>query len=427
MAKFLKNIPWYLWNLFLLCLAILVLVINIRLHNGPDLRDRAALRQHAGEQLAFLQEEIELRNLAWRMQEIFPEGFVFTHVLHGLAWCEWAKEESNDEKRALALQAARQSYAFIDSEEGRKVFSENLPLPYGMFYQGWRNYLLGKIVEGDGGKEKERKQLADQTGYIVAALNAANKPFLESYGMEAWPADACVAMASVAIHDRIFGPKYPSVLRKWVADAKQRLDPATGLMPHKMDFANDRPDGGPRGCSAVLNLYFLPEIDPQFALDQFLRFDSLFGFDRLGLGTVREYPKGSFGLGDVDSGPVVLGVGFSATIVGIGSYLRFGEYAKAQSISDAVEALGFSYSRKGRRRYIFGALPIADAFISWARLQEPDAELIQLHPAQAQGLGSKFRFHCWSALVLLGLGVLRFGKSWMRKASAWYKSKRLAA
>lgn len=45
-------------------------------------------------QLNFIGSELNYNNLGNRMQELFPEGFVFINALYGLAWCELAISDS---------------------------------------------------------------------------------------------------------------------------------------------------------------------------------------------------------------------------------------------------------------------------------------------------------------------------------------------
>lgn len=49
-------------------------------------------------QLNFMESAIKYENLGERMQQIFPEGYVFMNALYGLAWCEVALSDTNDLK-----------------------------------------------------------------------------------------------------------------------------------------------------------------------------------------------------------------------------------------------------------------------------------------------------------------------------------------
>jgi hypothetical protein len=131
---------------------------------------------------------------------------------------------------------------------------------------------------------------------------------------------------------------------------------------------------------------FLPVIDPALAQDQFHVFRALFFMERFGVPAVSEYPRGSFGWGDVDSGPLILGAGPAATIVGSAA-CRMNSYVfHAQEFAASVHGFGFVTGGE-RGRYLFGALPIADLFIAWGRSMPSN-------PA-TETPGFK-RFHLWS-------------------------------
>jgi hypothetical protein len=43
-----------------------------------------------------------------------------------------------------------------------------------------------------------------------------------------------------------------------------------------------------------------------------------------------------------------------------------GNYEKSLALRNTVETLTFSFKTANQKKYVFGALPIADAFITWA-------------------------------------------------------------
>jgi hypothetical protein len=202
---------------------------------------------------------------------------------------------------------------------------------------------------------------------IKSALENSKTPYLESYSNQAWPADMFVAMASLSNYDKIFKPKYEKTIQTWIEKVKRRLDPITLMIPHQVDPNTGKYIQGARGCSMSLMLRMLAEIDIDYATKQFNLFKESFISTTFGLPSVREYPKGQHGSGDIDSGPVIFGVGFSATIMSIGTFSLF----NCDNLSDkqykTVNAFGFELSIAKKKKYLFGQLPVADAFISWGR------------------------------------------------------------
>lgn len=52
----------------------------------------------------------------------------------------------------------------------------------------------------------------------------------------------------------------------------------------------------------------------------------------------------------------------------------YGENELAEGFRNSIEAFGMGMKWKGQKRYLFGALPIADGFIDWANSVEARAE-----------------------------------------------------
>lgn len=115
----------------------------------------------------------------------------------------------------------------------------------------------------------------------------------------------------------------------------------------------------------ALMLIFLRDIDFQFAQDQFRLFNKNFVDSQFGLTGIREYATGQSGNGDIDSGPVILGFGGAATIVGMQTLSLYGEDESGLKVRNAVEAFGIPIQREAHKQYLGGKLPIADAFIAW--------------------------------------------------------------
>ena len=120
-------------------------------------------------------------------------------------------------------------------------------------------------------------------------------------------------------------------------------------------------------------------IDAAGAPAAYARYRELFVTGTLGFVGIREYPAGTDGPGDVDSGPLVMGVSASASVVSAGAALGHGDEALAAALLHEVDVFGVPVDLGVGRRYAFGALPVADAFIAWARSTPPTAATD--HPA----------------------------------------------
>jgi hypothetical protein len=143
---------------------------------------------------------------------------------------------------------------------------------------------------------------------------------------------------------------------------KTNLDPATGLLPHQVA---PQPIGA-RASSQGIIQRFLVDIDPAFTRSQYEIFRDKFV---TGVG-VREYPKGVGGTGDVDSGPLILGFSLSATVVAMGA-ARVQHDPLADRLAREGDLLGLPLTGLTTKRYLFGMLPIGDAFLAWSASARP--------------------------------------------------------
>jgi len=347
-------------------LSLLLVWININLYTTHDPLEK---RQDILLQLNFLEDELKHKHLGDRMQRIFPEGFVFTNVLYGLSWCEYGMAET-EPRKTRPLYEALYAYKQVHSDKARFIFTPDLQPAYGIYYTGWKNYLLSKILlldSGFTGSDTLKAAFRNQCDSIAAALKQSKTPYLQSYDHASWPADMCTALASLSNHDRIFEPKYRELISVWIQQVKTRLDPETRLIPHSTDALTGKTTEGARGSSSSLMLRLLAEVDSNFVGEQYQLYKMYFVSKTFGLPSIREYPVGQTGKGDIDSGPVIFGVGFAGTIVSIGSFSVMGQQELAEQQYLTVHAFGMSCKTGNTKKYAFGQLPLADAFIAWGR------------------------------------------------------------
>jgi len=393
--------------IILLILVAAIGYINLQLYQRPLPYPKRA--SELAKQLRFLEIELKEQNLGPEMQQLFPEGLVFINVLYGLSWCELALATHSDSLHQKAHSEALFAYSNIDSPQARQQFPALLQPAHGIFYAGWKNYLLGKILALQPPASRDSALIAAfkaQCQAIEQAVNASQSPFLSSYNRQSWPADGFIAMTSLRIHDQLFTPKYEQTLANWLDRVALHLDPNTGMVPHKTDAKTGAVIEGARGGSSTLILRMLAEINPVIAADYYQKFKHHFVTTTLGLPAVREYPKGIVGYGDIDSGPVILGVGFAATIVSIGTVPIFGDRTLGDQLWTTVNAFGFAGEDADQQHYLWGGFPMADAFIAWSRATD-----LKIGTEQKPPVFGRVHFHLISMLVVLLFGCIVFYKS----------------
>jgi hypothetical protein len=392
-------------------MSLLFLRINLKLYSENETYSEK--KRDIISQLNFLEAELKTKNLGQRMQEIYPEGNVFINAIYGLAWCELANADNSHDKniKEKAISEALYAYHEINSEKAKSPFDYFLIPEYGIFYFGWRNYLLSKILSIDTtfmGHESYIDTFFVQCETLNNIIKDSERPYLESYYHQSWPGDMSVAMASLSNYNKIFGSRYNTSISIWLKKVKERLDPETKMIPHKVDYNTMRSIQGSRGCSMSLILRMLSEIDTDFADKQYKLFEEKFVTTTFGLPSVREYPNGKFGMGDVDSGPVIFGVGFVATIVMIGTFSTCKRDDLVENQYKTINAFGFERKNKNQKSYLFGMFPMADAFIAWGRATALN-NFREAHVVESYNW--RLRFHIISLLVVFTFWFIYFRKS----------------
>ncbi|BDD11909.1 hypothetical protein FUAX_43410 (plasmid) [Fulvitalea axinellae] len=348
-----------------------VLGLNFRLYFSPEY---TVYDHELYSQLKYLQARREA-GASQKMQDIFPEGLMFFESLYGLAWCDFISElDPDSELYREGINEIDNALAVIGTEESLSIFMGETLLKYGAFYTGWSNRLLGRKLEVLPINKRDKAEIKifkENCERVSNALRISKIPFLETYPAEAWPADVCVCVSSLAIHDRIFPDKYDLVLKNWISHVKARLD-SSGLIPHSVYWRTGEVLEEARGSSQSLILSFLPEIDHSFSREQYAVFKSMFLEKRLGLSAIREYPRGAEGTGDIDSGPVIWDIGTASTIVASRAAFANGDFQLVKELNNGIEEFGFPDIKDGKKYFLGGYLDIGDVFIAWTRSKRSD-------------------------------------------------------
>lgn len=391
-------------------------LLNLRAHRPGDINTTVA-------QLRFLQDALS-RNAAEQMQQPFPEGYVFTWALYGLASAQVARSlPSTDSGREHHLAEARRAIQRLRSSKARSTFSAELEPPYGAFYTSWSLYLLAEYIRAAGVSTVSSELLSsfqDECMQFAAALNRSESPFLPSYAHASWPADTAVGIAALGIHDRTLDPRHGDTIARWVAKARLRVDPRLGALGHAADSETGAPMGGVRGSSLALMSRVLIDADPEFAAEQYSALRRYFVDYSWGVPGVREYPHGVAGRGDVDSGPIFLGYSGPAVVVGAAAARVHADESLARILLGAVEVGGAPIELGSGRRYAAGVLPVGDAFIAWSRSSSPPPDLDPTEWDSVVPVWWAAPAHALSAVLaaLVVLPVLRLRKAPSRSPQA---------
>jgi len=137
----------------------------------------------------------------------------------------------------------------------------------------------------------------------------------QTYPQETYPVDQSTAIAAVELHMRATGVDHSVVLEDYLGRYRAAsVDPASGMLFQSLSPQTGQPTDAARASGTAFAAYFLKDADPDLSRDLYR---SLRHANYGGLGGIYEYAAGQGGLGDVDSGPVLLGVSVSATGFGM--------------------------------------------------------------------------------------------------------------
>ncbi len=174
---------------------------------------------------------------------------------------------------------------------------------------------------------------------LARRLAAAPHALFDTYPGEAYPADMAMVAGSIALHDCATGAPERPFFAAWTEAYARWIDPASNLAHQSGIAPTGKPAGPPRASHTGLAAFALSFVDE--ALSRRL-WDGLrrSHTSLLGFGAVQEYASGHEGGGDIDSGPVVLGVSVSATGFSLSSAKLHGDQEVFTSLYRTADLFG---------------------------------------------------------------------------------------
>lgn len=178
---------------------------------------------------------------------------------------------------------------------------------------------------------------------LVAAGSLADPDHhLPSYPgpKDRWPADQAATLAGLHRYDHAHqGHTLAPVSAAFTERILDRaIDPSTQL---PWSEVNGRGTGKlPRGCALSYSIRYLAEADPTLAAQWWVPYRAQYLVDRGVLVGFREWPPGVERRADIDSGPIVEGVGAAATAFGIGAARAMGDELLAWRLTATAHTVG---------------------------------------------------------------------------------------
>jgi len=193
----------------------------------------------------------------------------------------------------------------------------SLASDHGHAYLGYLALALGMLRAVDPGTPYASTHDALINAFTRRIAHAP-AGLIETYPGEAYPPDVASVIGAIGLHGAVTGADHRAVLGPWAATFRARyVHRASGYVIQRATLDGAALDA-PRGSGTAVTAYFVSFADRVLAAE--LGRAVARGTRTLaGFGGVREFPEGVAGRGDIDSGPVLLGVSVSGTAFGFAS------------------------------------------------------------------------------------------------------------
>lgn len=200
------------------------------------------------------------------------------------------------------------------------------------------NLVLGAADEvGPCADEALHRGVSEKLAALSLADAWAHAPSWANVPLR-WPAAQSATLASLARFDRAHATHtLDAPLAAWRAKVTTKGLNATYALP--VSEVTGRGPGAalPRGCAQSYLSRYLPEADPALSATWWTAYREHFLVRVAGLPGFREWPSGVERKADIDSGPILLGVGAAASAFGIAAARAQGDAALAVQLESSAD------------------------------------------------------------------------------------------
>lgn len=285
------------------------------------------------------------------LQKRFPEGKLFSNSLLALSTIEFCdKNKISNKKYANIVDNCIQR---ILSKEAQRIFNPDIKPEYGMFYNGWSNYVFSTYMKSKlFNFSRLQSGIREQFEIIEARIVLTQKDslrILDSYDRSNWPADNFIGMISL---------KEKELKEKWINKIFITAKHKSGLIHH-----SGSDEYLIRGSSSAMITFCLNEIGYSKLEEYSDQFNEIFVDNYFGVQLVKENEDGTSEM-DFDSGPVLFGYGSAATIMNIKTQASLGNSA-AKFTYGAMNVISIPVNIFQKKYHLFKKEPMLDLFMLW--------------------------------------------------------------
>ncbi|MBP7275504.1 MAG: hypothetical protein KBA51_04795 [Kiritimatiellae bacterium] len=190
--------------------------------------------------------------------------------------------------------------------------------------------------------------LRKQVESLSSELDASKHGMLCDYPNECYPGDVLMGIVGIREADHVLGTDHSAFAARAVRGFSGSLLDHRGLIPYDANDQEGTALHGSRGCGMSYALFTAPYVWPDRAREWYALYEKYFWQEGYGLSGFREFPNDRPGYQwhmDVDSGPVVGGMGVAASAFGVAAARVNGRFDHAYPLT--AETIAFSWPLPG--------------------------------------------------------------------------------
>lgn len=183
--------------------------------------------------------------------------------------------------------------------------------------------------------------LRSQVETLSSEIAASPHGLLDDYPGQCYPGDVLMAIAMIRKADQVLGSDHPDFCAQAIRGFQGARTDTLGLVPYAADARNGVAIGPSRGCGNSYVSLSAPSLWPEQAQKWYELYEMHFWQVGSVMTGFREFPKHMTGMdwyGDVDSGPVIGGIGFAASAFGVGAARVNGRFDHAYPLTAELYA-----------------------------------------------------------------------------------------
>lgn len=270
---------------------------------------------------------------------IFPEGRLYPFVFPamGLARSLSRDPERADAQRRVIATALDLAIAATQRQAGVADLTDLKDYARQGTWIGTLALALDAWPQA-GGDDRYQALQGHCCDLLAAAIAERKGGPIASYPALTWSFDTTVALAALHAWDQRHGSaRAAPLLQAHLAWLTAHGCDGDGLP--QSEFRAEIAVGPPRGCDLSWRIALLHGMDADAAVALYRRYYAASWEERFAYAGFREYPRGYAGGADIDSGPLIDGIGLTATGFGLAASRVCGDAATHQRLATQLALL----------------------------------------------------------------------------------------